>query len=113
MQLHALVVDAHNIHPDVDIDSDDKVNENVAQRINAAAAQGSEDYANVLSVQDNSGLRVAALAWMVVADGEGAGSAFRTGSTQDRVMNDRGGLYPMTAHACGCMHRVHAAFCSQ
>lgn len=48
----------NKIHQGGDIDSDGRVNGNEAQTINVAAARGLEDYANVVSDQDNSGLCV-------------------------------------------------------
>lgn len=60
-QLHALAVDVNKIHLGGGIDSDGRANESEAQGINVAVAQGLEDYANVVSVQDNSGLRVVVL----------------------------------------------------
>lgn len=57
-QLHVLAVDVNKIHQGGDIDSDGRVNGNEAQTINVAVARGLEDYANVVSDQDNSGLCV-------------------------------------------------------
>lgn len=93
-------------------DSADKVNGDEALEINVVVARGLEDgYANVLFVQGNNGLCEEVLAWMAVDD-EGEDSAFRMGNIQDTVLDDKGGLHPKTAHACGCKN-THAVFYSQ
>ena len=89
-QLHELVVDVNKIHLDGGIDRGGRGNGNEALGINDAVAQDWEDYANVVSVQDNSGLCVVVLVWMVV-DGEEVGSAVHTDSIHGMAMNDRSG----------------------
>lgn len=108
--LQVLVVDVNKIRPGGDIDSEGMENGNEILGINVVVEQGFEDYANVVSDQDNSGWCDAGLAWKVV-ECEEVGSEVHKGSIQDMVMNDRSGLYPMMVHVYGCMHN-HVAVCS-
>lgn len=108
-QLQVLEVDVNKIRLGGDIDSDGMENGDEGLGINVVVEQGSEDYANVVSVQDNSGLCHVGLAWMVVECDE-VGNAVHKGSIQD--MNDTSGLYPMMVHVYDCMHN-HVVVCSR
>ena len=106
--LQALVVDVNKIRLDGDIDSEGMENGNEALGINVVE-QGLEDYANVVSDQDNSGWCDAGQTWKVV-ECEEVGKEVHKGSIQDMVMNDRSGLYPMMVHVYGCMYN-HVVSC--
>jgi len=106
--LQALVVDVNKIRLDGDIDSEGMENGNEALGINVVE-QGLEDYANVVSDQDNSGWCDAGQTWKVV-ECEEVGKEVHKGSIQDMVMNDRSGLYSMMVHVYGCMNN-HVVFC--
>lgn len=108
-QLQVLAVDVNKIRLGGDIDSDGMENGDEGLGINVVVEQGSVDYANVVSVQDNSGLCHVGLAWMVVECDE-VGNAVHKGSIQD--MNDTSGLYPMMVHVYDCMHN-HVVVCSR
>lgn len=60
-QLRVLAVDVNKNHLGGGIDSDGTANGSEAQGINVAVTRGLEGYANVVSVQDNSGLHVVVL----------------------------------------------------
>lgn len=107
--LQVLEVDVNKIRLGGDIDSEGMENGDEALGINVVVELGSEDYANVVSDQDNSGWCDAGLAWKAV-ECEEVGSEVHKGSIQDMAMNDKSGLYPMMVY--GCMNN-HVVVCSR
>jgi len=67
----------------------------------------------VVHVQGSSGYHeMVVLGWME-GDGGEVGSSCHKGSSQDMLVNERGGLHPTMEHAYGCMGYNHEVVCYQ